>query len=113
MPSLSTPIGELRPPYGVVVIGSGYGGAIAARRMAERAKELGKDSPAFSVCVLERGLERRPGEYPESLAGAVGQMQIDTRHGHVGRRTGLFDFRLNQDISVLVGAAVSGAAIFC
>ena len=43
--------------YSVVVVGSGYGGAIAAARIAR----AGQD-----VCVLERGKELHPGEYPNS-----------------------------------------------
>jgi flavin-dependent dehydrogenase len=39
VPSLSTPIGELQARYDVVVIGSGYGGAVVARWMANAAKE--------------------------------------------------------------------------
>ena len=58
MHSLSTPIGDLQSSYGVVVVGSGYGGAIAACQMARTAVTKGApDKPAFSVCLLERGLE--------------------------------------------------------
>ena len=42
---LSLPLDRLRERYEVVVVGSGYGGAIAASRLAR----LGR-----SVCVLER-----------------------------------------------------------
>ena len=112
MASLSTPIGELQARYGVVVVGSGYGGAVAASRMASLAKELhtgGK--PAFSVCVLERGLEIQPGEYPSSAVAALGQLQADTPVGRVGRRTGLYDFRINRDLSVLLGCGLGGGSL--
>ncbi|KJZ79281.1 hypothetical protein HIM_01432 [Hirsutella minnesotensis 3608] len=56
-PRISKPLELIRSSYDCVVIGSGYGGGVAASRMA-RAGE--------SVCVLERGEERWPGEYPES-----------------------------------------------
>jgi hypothetical protein len=48
-PRLSKPVELLRPSYDVVVIGSGYGGGVAASRMARGGQ---------SVCVLERGKER-------------------------------------------------------
>jgi len=48
-PRISKPLELLRPSYDVVVIGSGYGGGVAASRMARG---------DMSVCVLERGKER-------------------------------------------------------
>lgn len=114
MPGLSTPIGELRSEYGVVVVGSGYGGAIAAYRMAEHAAAHPQPQtglPGFSVCLLERGIERQAGDFPSSFAGAVTQIQADTKVGRFGRRTGLFDFRLNRDISVLVGCGLGGTSL--
>lgn len=54
-PRLSKPVELLRSSYDVVVIGSGYGGGVAASRMARTGQ---------SVCVLERGREKWPGEYP-------------------------------------------------
>ena len=112
MPNLSTPIGELQPRYDVVVIGSGYGGAVVARWMAEAAKNRrARGDASFSVCILERGLEIRPGQYPTSLVGAVRAAQADTRHGHIGRRTSLFDVRMNRDLTVLVGCGLGGTSL--
>ena len=112
MPNLSTPIGELRPRYDVVIIGSGYGGAVVARRMAEAAQERrARGEAPFSVCLLERGLEIRPGQYPTSLVGAVRAGQADTRYGHIGRRTSLFDVRMNRDLTVLVGCGLGGTSL--
>ena len=48
-PRISRPVELLRHIYDVVVIGSGYGGGVAASRMARAGQ---------SVCVLERGKER-------------------------------------------------------
>ncbi|KAJ5913560.1 CAZyme family AA3 [Penicillium tannophilum] len=48
----------MRSEYDVVVIGSGYGAAVAASRMARAGK---------SVAVLELGWERRSGSYAHSL----------------------------------------------
>ncbi len=48
MNRLSSAVTAMKSHYEVVVIGSGYGGAIAASRMARAGR---------SVCVLERGRE--------------------------------------------------------
>lgn len=48
-PRLGRPIPAMRPEYEVVVIGSGYGGGVAASRMARAGK---------TVAVLEIGKER-------------------------------------------------------
>ena len=64
-PRLSKPVELLRHSYDCVVIGSGYGGGVAAARMA-RAGE--------SVCLLERGKERWPGEYPSETTDALEQV---------------------------------------
>ncbi len=112
MPNLSTPIGDLRARYDVVVIGSGYGGAVVARWMAKEAHErhVWGQQP-FSVCLLERGLEIRPGQYPTTLTGALRAAQIDTQYGRLGRRTSLFDVRTNPELTVLVGCGLGGTSL--
>jgi choline dehydrogenase-like flavoprotein len=57
----------MRPEYDVVVVGSGYGGAVAASRMARAGK---------SVCLLELGKERWPGEYPVDFLSAAPEIHI-------------------------------------
>ena len=48
-PRLSMPVELMRHEYDVVVVGSGYGGAVAASRMARAGQ---------SVCLLELGKEK-------------------------------------------------------
>src|ERR1035438_9062751 len=62
MPRLSSPVREIKDHYTVLVIGSGYGGAIAASRLARAGQQ---------VCVLERGREFQNGEYPDTEAEAL------------------------------------------
>ena len=58
---------SIKPTYDVVVVGSGYGGSIAASRCARAGQ---------TVCVLERGKEWLPGEFPESFLAASKEIQI-------------------------------------
>jgi glycine/D-amino acid oxidase-like deaminating enzyme len=46
--------GQDRPQFDVAIVGSGYGGAVAAARLAEW---RGQDGARLRVCVLERGRE--------------------------------------------------------
>jgi cholesterol oxidase len=99
---LSSPIEDLRERYDVVVIGSGYGGSIAASRLARAGR---------SVCLLERGRELQPGDYPSNELELLDEVQFDTPALHVGRRTALFDVRYNKDINVVVGCGLGGTSL--
>jgi len=99
---LSTPIQLIRERYDVVVIGSGYGGAISASRMARAGR---------SVCLLERGKELQPGEYPDTELEAAEQLQVDLPEEHIGSRTGLYDLRQNPDMNVFVGCGLGGTSL--
>lgn len=99
---LSSPGGRLEFSYDVVVVGSGYGGAIAASRFARAGR---------SVCVLERGLERHPGDFPETMTQGVREMQILSRSRHFGSKTALFDVRLDDEANVLIGCGVGGTSL--
>lgn len=99
---LSSPVEELKDHYEVVVIGSGYGGAIAASRLARAGRQ---------VCLLERGKELQPGEYPDTGPEALKEMQIDFPDRHIGPRTGLYDMRVNDDLNVFVGCGLGGTSL--
>lgn len=102
MGRLSRPLHEMRAHYKVVVVGSGYGGAITACRVAE----AGHD-----VCVLERGRELHPGDYPDRLASAARHTQARIGGRHVGDPRALFDFHLDGDMNVLVGCGLGGTSL--
>jgi len=102
MPRLSSPIENIQDHYTIVVIGSGYGGGIAASRMARAGQ---------SVCILERGKEFQPGEYPDTEAEALREMQVRTSESTSGSRTGLYDFVVGNGISVFVGCGLGGTSL--
>ena len=102
MSRLASPANELQGSYTAVVIGSGYGGGIAASRLARAGQ---------SVCVLERGREFRPGEYPSTLGEIAKQVQIDTEHERHGDRTALFDIHMNRNVTAVVGCGLGGTSL--
>ena len=102
MRRLSKPIGDLRIHYDVVVVGSGYGGGVAASRMARS---------GFSVCLLERGKEYSIGDFPDRISEANSEFQITRGNSHFGSKLGLYDLRINDDINVFVGCGLGGTSL--
>lgn len=100
--SIARPLTELADDYAVVVVGSGYGGAVAASRLARAGQR---------VCMLERGREHRPGDYPATLGAARGAVQVDTGRGKLGAADGLFNLHLNPDMLALVGCGLGGTSL--
>ena len=97
--SLQSAIG---PAYDVVVVGSGYGGGVAASRLSRAGQ---------SVCVIEKGKEFLTGEFPSRLPELRRELQLNGGKMRSGSRTGLFDFRLGTDIHVLVGCGLGGGSL--
>lgn len=103
LPRLSLPLAELDHYYDAVIVGSGYGGGIAAARLAAAGK---------TVCVLERGAELHPGDYPSDLHSAwhAVQLHVGGELSH-GSPKGLFDLRFGNGIGVLVGCGLGGTSL--
>jgi cholesterol oxidase len=99
---LSSPIESIKAHYNVVVVGSGYGGGIAASRMSRAGQ---------SVCILERGKEMQPGDYPDTANKATANFQVTAPDAHIGDRTGMFDMHVNDDMAVFVGCGLGGTSL--
>lgn len=105
MARLSSSLGDLDTRYEIVVVGSGYGGGVAASRLARAGRQ---------VCVLERGREYALGEFPNDMASAAGEAQAttpETPRGHLGSPLGLFDFHVERDYTVLRGCGLGGTSL--
>ncbi|WP_233835167.1 alpha/beta fold hydrolase [Paraburkholderia sp. ZP32-5] len=102
MNRLSSAPTALQPHYEVVVIGSGYGGAIAASRMARAGR---------SVCVLERGREFMAGEYPRTPVQGVEQIQYNTAMAQIGSPLALLEVHVNDDVNAVVGCGLGGTSL--
>ncbi|KAL7909362.1 hypothetical protein GGI35DRAFT_479634 [Trichoderma velutinum] len=113
-PRISLPVELMRNSYDVVVIGTGYGGGVAASRMA-RGRQ--------NVCVLERGKERWPGEFPETLTDAVKEIRVSGEFAPGDRRsipgtlvnggnpTGLYHFATGDGQNVYMGNGLGGTSL--
>ncbi|MBU2712020.1 GMC family oxidoreductase N-terminal domain-containing protein [Zooshikella harenae] len=102
MNRISLSIELIKEHYDVVVIGSGYGGGISASRLARAGK---------NVCLLERGREILPGEYPNTEEEALKDLQFHTPDGHIGSKTGLYDIYVNKEQNVVIGCGLGGTSL--
>lgn len=102
MRRLSKPLTALKEHYQVVVIGSGYGGSIAASRFSRAGME---------VCLLEKGKEFLPGEFPKDLNEARKEMQFNKGDFDMGSENGLYDLTVGDEISVFKGCGLGGTSL--
>src|SRR5919198_2591033 len=83
--------------YDAIVVGSGFGGGIAACRLAEAGKR---------VCVLERGARFGRDDFIDSPEQAP-----ELLWHHKFNPRGLYDVRLMRDLSVITAAGVGGGSL--
>ncbi|HTV18031.1 MAG TPA: GMC family oxidoreductase N-terminal domain-containing protein [Polyangiaceae bacterium] len=108
MAILSSPISQLKPHYDVLVIGSGYGGSIAASLLARARKS---DGSALRVCLLERGKEIPVGRFPSDPEQAAKEFQVNAEGKQVGKEDALYWLHAGHDISVFQGCGLGGTSL--
>lgn len=104
-PRISRQVPMMRSEYDVVVVGSGYGGAVAASRMARAGK---------SVCLLELGKERWPGEFPADSIDCAKEFHVSGKveEGSIlaeldtGNRQGLYHFIVGEGQDAFVANGI-------
>ena len=87
---------HLADSYKVVVVGSGYGGAITAARLSAAGHE---------TCLLERGREWVPGSFPDSPDEMAGNLRRKKRP------LGLYEFLSFPHINVFQGSGLGGGSL--
>jgi cholesterol oxidase len=88
--------------YDIVIVGSGYGGAITAARLAFGAHQAGRK---LQIAVLERGEEHPTGSGPESLDALVKQLRSPVNP------LGFYDIRTFGTIDVIAGCGLGGTSL--
>ncbi|HQP66888.1 MAG TPA: alpha/beta fold hydrolase, partial [Quisquiliibacterium sp.] len=95
--------------FDVVIVGSGYGGAVMAARLARLRRA---DGARLRIAVLERGREYVPGEFPNDLGMLPGAVRVDRadRSQPIGNPDALFHVHVDRDVCVLTGSALGGTS---
>ncbi|MEO7092082.1 MAG: GMC family oxidoreductase [Polyangiales bacterium] len=83
--------------FDVVVVGSGYGGAVVAHRLAEAGRR---------VCLLERGKAYPPGSFPRSPNGVRRNFWDPSEGLH-----GLFDVWSFRGLAAVVASGLGGGSL--
>ncbi len=94
--------------FGVVVIGSGYGAAIAAARLSQNLR------PEHRICILERGKEWVPGTFPDSSRQVFGNATTvlgGPTRGQRNQPLGLYNLSMNEEVNILTGNGLGGGSL--
>jgi cholesterol oxidase len=96
--------------WDVLVIGSGYGGAMAAAELAGRVNAQGQ---TIQLAVLERGNEYLPGGFAKNFAELFPQARATAPNAKapLGKRNALFDLRLGADLNALLANGLGGGSL--
>jgi cholesterol oxidase len=87
----------MKASYDAVVIGSGFGGAITAFRLAQAGQR---------VAILEQGRRWAPDQFPRTVGQTGDAFWQDT-----ARRSGFLEYRAFKNIDVIQGVGVGGGSL--
>ena len=98
-----------RPDFDVLIIGSGYGGAVCAARLAAQRR------PGVKIGLLERGREWAPGTFPQRLLSFNPLNPFARRTSWMSEQRpdnplGLYGF-YDGDVQVVIGSGLGGASL--
>ena len=101
---------DLCRTFDVVIIGSGYGAAVSTYHLSKCKNSQGEP---LKICVLERGLEYLAGSFPKDASELPGHVRVSTPSSNqaTGKMEGLFDVRVNSDVSSLIANGFGGGSL--
>ena len=102
MAGLATDPELLGDAYDIVVVGSGYGGAVTAARLGFASHKAGAK---LRIAVLERGIEHPVGSGPEDEAALL--MALRTKANPLG----LYELLPGDTIDVIQGCGLGGTSL--
>ena len=94
--------GEAMPVYDAVVIGSGYGGGVAASRLARM---------GLRVAVIEQGREWRPGDFPTTAKARRKTTRLTGRAPKIGDSSGLYYLSVGRGLTVFGASGLGGGSL--
>ncbi|HZT49987.1 MAG TPA: FAD-binding protein, partial [Hyphomicrobiaceae bacterium] len=92
---------QLMPTYDAVVIGSGYGGGVAASRLARMGLRL---------AVLEQGRLWRPGDFPTTGKARLRTLRL-TGRVKLGDPAGLYYLSVGKGLTVFGASGLGGGSL--
>ena len=95
-------IDEAMPGYDAVVIGSGYGGGVAASRLARMGLRL---------AVLEQGRLWRPGDFPTTGKARLKTIRLTGRAPNLGDPAGLYYLSVGKGLTVFGASGIGGCSL--
>lgn len=93
---------DLAPSHDVIVVGSGYGGGVAASRLARM---------GFEVAVLEQGRNWQAGDFPTTIKARRKTSRMSGRIPEMGDPTGLYHFVAGKGLTVFAATGLGGGSL--
>lgn len=95
---------DIAPACDALVVGSGYGGSVAALRLAEK---------GLRVLLLERGSEYLTGEFPNDFSQLPKHLRANVpgQALPLGRASGLFEFTVGKGMVTVGGNGLGGGSL--
>src|ERR1700682_5709308 len=95
-------VGEAMPVYDAVVIGSGYGGGVAASRLARMGLRL---------AVLQQGRLWRARDFPITAKARRKAMRLTGRAPKLGDPAGLYYLSVGKGLTVFGASGLGGGSL--